>query len=580
MDSTFQGGPQQWDQSPYIQSMKQQNLNPNYQSMPDLQRAGNQIVQAAPQSGNIRPYDLRVQEQQNRKQSYAEELKAQMAEQQNAKIMNKQDQKVKDIEYLQDSYEYNPFGRGGGGAPLRNQFGTVITTRKPQHRNEFTRLHLNRKVEQSVASRVKSRHSHRGALQSSHPNMHFNQGGNGGHGVNEEFFGRQGSAGGGGNFNNNLGVDFNKPTAAGIQNPDFQPDYYVEPQPKAKPMPKDEPQPDYYVGALPSEQPKQQVVYDYSLWLTELLNLLYYERLLREDEDRRRREHMLMEEERLRREKDDLDFRYQKELKDRQRAYEDLQEDSQRKLQSFWEDLHDEEMRKWEDLMKTRPMVQYVERDDTLKLSQTLVDHLQKALRTELDKVKANIDTQEVDLQGQINNLKKENFDADKERMSTLLEIDQVNRILQDQKGFDGVRSKYVYQTLLWDKLLDKRLFQNKSIKDMPQLLDAKQAYLKPADKDKYRLADAMEIPDRPLDKPLAGINVDKMNVDRLNQKNTSRLNYYEQRVKQPEFELDFLDKEIMKSTKKFEDAQYAPSRYGGLISGEHQKNYSSTFKY
>lgn len=48
--------------------------------------------------------------------------------------------------------------------------------------------------------------------------------------------------------------------------------------------------------------------------------------------------------------------------------------------------------------MKTRPMVQYVERDDTLKLSQNLVDHLQNAIRTELDKIKANIDMQEVDV--------------------------------------------------------------------------------------------------------------------------------------------------------------------------------------
>jgi len=46
--------------------------------------------------------------------------------------------------------------------------------------------------------------------------------------------------------------------------------------------------------------------------------------VLREDEDRRRREHMLIEEERLRREKEDLDFRYQKELRDRQRAYEGI----------------------------------------------------------------------------------------------------------------------------------------------------------------------------------------------------------------------------------------------------------------
>ena len=37
----------------------------------------------------------------------------------------------------------------------------------------------------------------------------------------------------------------------------------------------------------------------------------------------------------------------------------------------------------------------------------------------------------------------------------------------------------------------------------MPELLDAKSAYLKQADKDTYRLADNMEIPDRPLDRPL-----------------------------------------------------------------------------
>ncbi|CDW85289.1 UNKNOWN [Stylonychia lemnae] len=556
------GGPNKWDQSPQFQSMKQNNMNPNYQSMPNLQRAGNDIVSAGPSSGHQRPFDIRNQEQNDRKTSYANELKQQLAEQQNRKIMEKQQDKVEDMQYLEDNMSYNPFGRGGGGAPLRNQFGSVITTFKPQFKNNYTRLHLNRNTDVSVHTRAKSRHVNRNQAISQHPSRYENQDDGG-------FFGRQGTAapyrgggGGGGGFGNNaLGVDFSKPAAAGIQNPDFQPDYYVDPLPK--PVPKDEPQPDYIVEnkVIPGQAQVQPVVQQ-------------------EDEDRRRREHMLMEEERLRREKDDLDYRYQNELKDRQRSYEDLQEDTLRRLQVFWENLHDDEMKKWEDLMKTRPMVQYVERDDTLKLSQALVDHLQKALRTELDKTKANIDMQEVDLQAQINHLKKENFDADKERMSTLLEIDQINRILDDQKGFDGIRSKYVYQTLLWDKLLDKRLFQNKSIKDMPELLDAKSAYLKPKDKDTYRLADAMEIPDRPLDRPLQGINVDKINAERLNQKNQQRLNFYEQKVKQPEFELDFLDKELIKSSKKFEDAKYTPSRYGGLQIGEHQKHYSQSLKF
>ncbi len=69
-----------------------------------------------------------------------------------------------------------------------------------------------------------------------------------------------------------------------------------------------------------------------------------------------------------------------------------MQDDNLRNMEDFWEHMHDDETKKWEDLMKTRPFVQYVERDDTLKLSQSLVDHLQHSLRTELEKIRATID--------------------------------------------------------------------------------------------------------------------------------------------------------------------------------------------
>lgn len=107
---------------------------------------------------------------------------------------------------------------------------------------------------------------------------------------------------------------------------------------------------------------------------------------------------MLMEEERLRREKEDLDRRYRKELEERQRTYEQMQDDNLQTLEDFWEKMHDEETYKWEKLMSTKPQVQYVERDDTLKLGQSLVDHLQHSLRTELTKIKNDVDLQEVDL--------------------------------------------------------------------------------------------------------------------------------------------------------------------------------------
>lgn len=47
------------------------------------------------------------------------------------KKMNELDDKVYDFHFLDEFYGYNPFGRGGGGAPLRDQFGTMITSRKP-----------------------------------------------------------------------------------------------------------------------------------------------------------------------------------------------------------------------------------------------------------------------------------------------------------------------------------------------------------------------------------------------------------------------------------------------------------------
>lgn len=105
----------------------------------------------------------------------------------------------------------------------------------------------------------------------------------------------------------------------------------------------------------------------------------------------------------------------------------------------------------------------------------------------------------------------------------------------------------------------------------MPELLDAKTNNIV-KDRDRFRLAQELEVPERHEEKLVGGFNYDKVNAERLNQKNENRLkpNYYEQRNKQPEYELDYLDKEIRKANMKFNDAKMAPSRYGGLASGEH----------
>jgi len=50
-----------------------------------------------------------------------------------------QREKQKDQDYFNDENFINAFGKGGSGAPLRDQFGNTITTRKPHMNEDFQR---------------------------------------------------------------------------------------------------------------------------------------------------------------------------------------------------------------------------------------------------------------------------------------------------------------------------------------------------------------------------------------------------------------------------------------------------------
>lgn len=75
-----------------------------------------------------------------------------MRDDQAKKNFQKLDDKVQDFHFLDEFYTYNPYGKGGGGAPLRDQFGNMITSRKPQFRDEYSKNLTNRKLQYSVMS--------------------------------------------------------------------------------------------------------------------------------------------------------------------------------------------------------------------------------------------------------------------------------------------------------------------------------------------------------------------------------------------------------------------------------------------
>lgn len=93
------------------------------------------------------------------KSSYGEELKKQMQADKRKRRKSREQDQDDDIHFLRESYNYQPFGKGGGGAPLRDQFGNMITSRKPQMRGDHDRQHFKGYIRNS--SRGSSRASRR-----------------------------------------------------------------------------------------------------------------------------------------------------------------------------------------------------------------------------------------------------------------------------------------------------------------------------------------------------------------------------------------------------------------------------------
>ena len=70
------------------------------------------------------------QEAEARRNSYAATLQAQIEEKKQRKEREKQKKLAQDLKDEEDLRNYNPYGRGGGGAPVRDADGKVVTNIK------------------------------------------------------------------------------------------------------------------------------------------------------------------------------------------------------------------------------------------------------------------------------------------------------------------------------------------------------------------------------------------------------------------------------------------------------------------
>ena len=74
--------------------------------------------------------------------SLKEELEAQMREKQEREDRERFQQDVEDKDYLNYQAAHNAFGKSGGGAPLRDQYGNAVTERNPHRSGAMLRTHM------------------------------------------------------------------------------------------------------------------------------------------------------------------------------------------------------------------------------------------------------------------------------------------------------------------------------------------------------------------------------------------------------------------------------------------------------
>jgi hypothetical protein len=418
----------------------------------DNEQRGTQNFEPSGGGMEIKEDPSRITASRN-KSSYGDELRKQMEANKRQRKKSKDIDKDEDINFLHDSYNYQPFGRGGGGAPLRDQFGNMITSRKPNHRGDHERMHFKDGYRSgsrgsSALSRMSKRSRH--GQNNKMPNQMYQGSGE----DDDDFYEPDTIAQG--PINNTTAQ-----TAAQMANNNsFRPDYVVSYDKPKKHKPRHH-QPDPQPVAPPPPQITYQVVQpqvDWAAWRNELFALLQWERWQREEEEKRRKYQWMNDEEKYNKERETMERQFQRDLEGRRLQFVDVQQENLERMQDYWEHRHDEEMRRWEEMMAHPRHVQYLDKDNSVKLSQGFVDQLGSTMRLELDKIKGNMDERDLDLLKQIASLKKDAGTSDRERFDTLAEVDRIRGELENQKALDGVRHKYVYNTLLWDKLIDHKV--------------------------------------------------------------------------------------------------------------------------
>ena len=476
----------------------QQNLNNGYNNNYRNDNFGNNINQGMNEysknevssRGNINfrspsPRQIRMEEQE-RKKMLLNNIQSQINLTRQTKLEQMKKNKEEDAKYLKDMMVYYPFGRGGGGAPIRDKSGNIITNRRALiSDNKYNLASINVDDDyyevwdkEKRIGRFYNNNNNINNAQYNNNNNYNQQLSNTGNNFRNMDYNNQNQ-----NIYNNPQQNYGRPYSTNPRimnnnnnfnnyNNQQNMNYYPEQENNYQMQENNNYQNNNPQFFNTMQRPNTQTIsltYDnYELgdneqqrqikenYRQDLLNQIEENKNKKEREKRRRKEEDEKEEERLRKEREEMLLKEQEEKnKNKQMLNKVQNENGLLILEKNKNANNNNEFNSLRNVKRTlKANIQTDENDNIIdneafdRIHQKEMESKMQ-LNNEIMKLREQMKDQQNDLFHQIAYLKQETQNANQQRFEALKEIDKLKEELSKQRMDENLRRKYVYDVVV-----------------------------------------------------------------------------------------------------------------------------------
>ena len=155
-----------------------------------------------------------------------------------------------------------------------------------------------------------------------------------------------------------------------------------------------------------------------------------------------------------RKKRDQIESKYRIEIEDMDKKFNQISDDNVKKLLEMWQRRFAEEKKIWKETMeRMHEREKYLTVNDEVLLSDNIAHKLNSQVLLDIGELDQNIYTKENEIQDELNRLKNESINADREYIDIMDEIDRCKEQLRQQRYNTDIRHKYIYQNLMSDKI-------------------------------------------------------------------------------------------------------------------------------